>query len=551
MNTDDDTETWKNLHTGKHIDRTSVYNFGGVDLKNAGITVPQNILADGLVVDIRIAAINRANTDSTDAEIVEADGWRTVQGVPVGHKSAPKSAVTPTVKRDNEQHQGRSGLNVTWPKAEFIVDPLPADDVISYVLVVDDTELPNEIDHTPSLLLGGDLARPGYDDNGLATETTKTYHLYAINDTVNALVSTASVRSFPSGKASLETGRPTKPGAPGSFTVVPDGHTEIKVSWREPAKTPVTLDSECANTTPEASDDGSECGTSTVITGYKIQRAAVNSDGQPSRFTDLATVAKDKMSYTDADLEPGASFFYQVFTMNSQRSSDPTAQKSATTHPAGEPTPPGGLVAQADGHTAIKLCWYEQNVPNPEGQTDEGLPVIGYRVTYLGGADGMTEMTLSENTMSMNTEFTASNLMPDTEYTFRVYSITLGGVGTKYDEASAMSADGPVDMSLGDASGLTAERSTDGNMVMLEWTPGANSNIHWVAVARKNADGSYTGVASLWEQADMQSSHDSDVSALTAGTYVFTVIAGQYNASTGVENWDSQWVRPFAEVNLP
>jgi hypothetical protein len=136
---------------------------------------------------------------------------------------------------------------------------------------------------------------------------------------------------------------------------------------------------------------------------------------------------------------------------------------------------------------------------------------------------------------------------------YRVFAINVRGQSDQSDVASATATEGtaPVDTTLGDASGLTAVRSTDDNMVMLEWTPGANSNIHWVAVARKNADGSYTGVASLWEQADMQSSHDSDVSALTAGTYVFTVIAGQYNASTGVENWDSQWVRPFAEVNLP
>ena len=81
---------------------------------------------------------------------------------------------------------------------------------------------------------------------------------------------------------------------------------------------------------------------------------------------------------------------------------------------------------------------------------------------------------------------------------------------------------------LGVSSGLRAIKSSAGTTVELEWTPGANSNVHWVAGARKNDDGSYSGIASLWEKADMNGSHTSDVSDLGAGTYVFTVIAGYY-----------------------
>ena len=104
---------------------------------------------------------------------------------------------------------------------------------------------------------------------------------------------------------------------------------------------------------------------------------------------------------------------------------------------------------------------------------------------------------------------------------------------------------------LGVSSGLTAIKSSAGTTVELEWTPGANSNVHWVAGALKNDDGSYSGIASLWEKADMNDSHTSDVSGLGAGTYVFTVIAGYYNADTMLESWDSAWVTPFQEVVLP
>ena len=98
----------------------------------------------------------------------------------------------------------------------------------------------------------------------------------------------------------------------------------------------------------------------------------------------------------------------------------------------------------------------------------------------------------------------------------------------------------PVDMiTLGDASGLTAMKNSDGTMVTLSWTAGTNANIHWVAGVRKNADGTYNtaDVANtVWTKADMHSSHTVDVSGLTAGTYVFTVIAGQYNAATMAES---------------
>ena len=113
----------------------------------------------------------------------------------------------------------------------------------------------------------------------------------------------------------------------------------------------------------------------------------------------------------------------------------------------------------------------------------------------------------------------------------------------------------PVDMiTLGDASGLTAMKNSDGTMVTLSWTAGTNANIHWVAGVRKNADGTYdtADVANtVWTKADMHSSHTVDVSGLTAGTYVFTVIAGQYNAATMAENWNSAWFDPVPRGRPP
>ena len=109
-----------------------------------------------------------------------------------------------------------------------------------------------------------------------------------------------------------------------------------------------------------------------------------------------------------------------------------------------------------------------------------------------------------------------------------------------------------TDHALGVASGLTGTVSSDGNSVMLEWTPGPNSNIHWVAAARRaDGGGIDTGTGStVWAMADEAASHTVDVSNLNAGDYLFTVIAGHYNAATDVTTWSLAWTS-FAEVTVP
>ena len=110
-----------------------------------------------------------------------------------------------------------------------------------------------------------------------------------------------------------------------------------------------------------------------------------------------------------------------------------------------------------------------------------------------------------------------------------------------------------ADTTLGDASELTGTvDDADGAItVELSWTAGANATTHWVAGARKIADGGYdTSDGNLyWSRADMDGSHSVDTTDLNSGTYVFTVIAGQLTED-GTENWDSAWT-PFVEVMLP
>ena len=474
---------WKPLHAGKVIARTSEYNFGGDDLReHAGISYPASIAADAdalVYIDIRVAAINQMNTSSADDASDVA--WLTVENVPVGHEDAPKKAGTPEVKHDEGEHQGRSGLDVTWPKAAFIQNQGPSDaafgSAVQYILVTDGKEALPPVTHATALARGGNPDRPGHDDNGLATETVRTYHVYAVNATVDSLVREASVRSFPSNMKKGKTARPQLPGRPENFTVTADGHTEIKLMW----DLPMTDDerNSCDGSTSPTEADGSECGNS-VITGYRIQMSMTGTGG----WKDLKEMAGGS-EYLATMLMPGERYHYRVAALNSRGQGPYSEVRSEETHEAGEPTPPGGLVAQAYGPTAIKLCWVEQNLVDPltgEERLDEGLPVLGYKITYLM-SDG-TEKVVNENTGSTGskaTQYTVMDLTPGTKYTFLVRSITLGNVhlvggndvtlgGTGYSEASASTADAMVP----DApTGVTATANSD-TQITVNWTAPAD-----------------------------------------------------------------------------
>ena len=247
------------VHSGEFIDRTNTYNFGGEDINGkGGINLPPlNLIPGGGVpVDIRIQAVNNAGKSP----------WLHLRGIPVGHEGAPKKPDKPVVRPDQDMHEGRSGLNVTWNTAEFIDAGMPAagsfNNAVSYILVVDGVELAaGPITHGRALPAGGNLSRPGYDDDMLATETGKTYYVYAMNRAV--VVTGASVRSFPSNDEAGTTNRPLRPDAPIDLDVQDSGHTEIDLTWAHAS------DGDAAGTCVSDSD-GSECGES-VITGYRIE----------------------------------------------------------------------------------------------------------------------------------------------------------------------------------------------------------------------------------------------------------------------------------------
>ena len=515
--TSDDLADYKTVHTGTHITAASEYNFGGRGLRNAGISYPASISPDNngeanslVEVDIRIAAINTVNAESADdATGAAAVNWRTLATVPVGHEDVPLRPAAPTVRIDGTQNEGRSGLNVYWDKATFIddgneptPDPDPTDSQISYVVVVNGTDQA-PVTHTLALPLGGSEVKPGRDDDSLATGTTRKYRVYAVNTTID--VTDASVRSFPSPESQGTTARPQLPGPPGSFTANADGHTEIRLRWMAPAKSADDCD---GAEDGGMQDDGSECGAS-VLDGYKIEV----SQNQTSWMT-LAETHKT-LTYLATMLLPDTEYYFRVSAVNPRGAGMTTAVRSAKTHPPGEPTPPGGLVAQAYGYDTLKICWYEQDVLDPltgEEVYDEGLPVLGYQISYVNADD--SETIVVSNTMSKDTQWMETGLGGMTTRTYRVRSITLGGVGIKYADATATTAEGPPSTALKAPTRVEATGGT--GELTVTWVDGENAVGHLVLLL-DGAD------IEAMETAPTGNSHT--FTGLSAGVYTAVVVS--------------------------
>ena len=504
LGTDPDPTDFKTVHTGTHIAAASEYNFGGRGLTQAGIAYPASIppddngAANSLVeVDIRIAAINAVNAESDGGDDEQVVTWVNLVDVPVGHEDAPLRPAAPIVKIDRTQNEGRSGLNVTWDKATFIDDgnePDPSDPVeadIAYVLVIDGMDR-TDVEHTDALDDGGSEAKPGHDDDGLAAGMTRKYRVYAVNQHEDfTVIGADSVRSFPSTESERTTEQPQLPGPPGSFTANADGHTEIRLRWAIPAKSAddcAGIDDSDGQISGGTEDDGSECGAS-VLDGYKIEV----SQNQTS-WTTLAETHKT-VTYLATMLLPDTEYYFRVSAVNPRGAGMSTAVRSAKTHPPGEPTPPGGLVAQADGYDTLKICWYEQDVLDPligEEARDEGLPILGYQISYV--MDDGSEMIVVANTMSKDTQWMQSGLGGETTRKYRVRSITLGGVGTKYAEATATTAEGPPSSALTVPTGVTATSDTDGEVTVM-WMGGDNADRYFIIALEQGSSPLVIGFA--------------------------------------------------------
>ncbi len=227
-------------------------------------------------------------------------------------------------------------------------------------------------------------------------------------------------------------------------------------------------------------------------TGYHVKRSTTN--GGP--YTQLA--AATSLSYTDATVSNGTTYYYVVTAMNSAGESANSGQASVTPDPSiTTPTVPAGLAATA-GNAQVSLAWSASS-----GAT-------GYHVKRSTTAGGSYAQVAAPTAPSYS-DATVSN---GTTYYYVVTAVNSGGESADSGVASAT----PVaTVSIPSVpSGLAA--TADNAQVSLRWS--ASSGATGYHVKRSTTSGGpYAQIAAPASPAYM------DTSVANGTTYYYVVSA--------------------------
>ena len=508
------------------------------------------------------SASNRANDTPAGREIdhdkdADRDDVATVT-IPVDPLAAP--VITPTGTGDNTNTDAKKqqidlglALNAAIVTNNEIEAPsrlkeTPIAQIAYRIDYSEDGGVTWKLLEDDTRFTGFSSTKPYADDDGLDFDEQRHYRVFAIGDGPFKDVGPPCCELIPEGM----TAGSTAPKKPTGVMASSPSLTSIMASW----------------TAPE--DNGGQ-----PIVKYYYQYVPDDDDGvaeaqdfddsDNDNFTDpipgdTTDDAMTMATFTKLTLTGDTNYVFRVAAVNKVEGTGADRPLTATaatadwsapvlfsTTEAAKPNAVEGLTSElatdASGDSrGVNLLW---NKPSDD------IAITNYDVEVQDAEGDWANPTGGENLPAHLTSYTDSNKPKADE--MRVYRVRADndvdpGPWTMvyYPRGPAMH----MDHMLGDASGLTAVNNGDGT-VTLSWTPGPNSNIHWVAAARRDGAGFNTGAGNtVWAMADMAASHTVDVSNLQAGTYAFTVIAGQYNADTGAENWNTAWTA-FADAAAP
>src|SRR5207237_400407 len=143
-------------------------------------------------------------------------------------------------------------------------------------------------------------------------------------------------------------------------------------------------------------------------TGYLVERAPDNA-GVAGTYAQVASIAANSTSWTNAGLSPTTAYWYRVRAAG-PANSDYSNVASATTPALPPPNAPSNLAALTISNTEIDLSWTE-NAPDETGATVQRAPdVTGAPGTYATVATVAATATIYKNT----------GLVANTTYWYRI-----------------------------------------------------------------------------------------------------------------------------------
>ena len=277
---------------------------------------------------------------------------------------------------------------------------------------------------------------------------------------------------------------------------------------------------------------------------------------------EVVATGSDSTSYSLSGMWAESTWRVRVYAVNKSpfvaasdagnaKSADPSNTLVLTTSAAENPDGPIGLVAE----TAIDSSFLSRNkrgvllMWNQAGDP-AGAEVIGYEARRsLNDADP-TALTPTLTGDDFSTFDTDDREPKDDD--ILVYEVRTIAKTSVADAGNQIQSDWvevryPADTShmeppmVAAPTGFTVVTGSEGNTVLLEWTPGADATNHWVAGVRVNDDDTLDLANSFWQAPDSNSRAVLDMSDKAAGNYQFQVIAGLHDSAAGTTMW-SAWV---------
>lgn len=279
----------------------------------------------------------------------------------------------------------------------------------------------NDAGQTWTELVGNTLSTAtSFSHTGLTAGTTWHYRVWAIND----------IGAGPLSAIESTTTGATVPDPPTDLEATPVGRTRIDLDWETPAF-----------------DGGS------AITGYRIEMSE-DAGGTWSRLVENTRSTRTR--HADPGLSSGTTRHYRVSAINAVGVGEASNEDQATTAP-NVPGPPRGLDAVAAGMTIIDLSW------SPPA-SDSGSVVTEYRIEV--SRTGNSGWSFAGSTTDTN--YSDTDLTPDTRYFYRVRAVNAIGPGAPSNVARAT-----TDPTVPDApTNLTATAEGQSG-IKLTWRPPA------------------------------------------------------------------------------
>jgi YVTN family beta-propeller protein len=334
-----------------------------------------------------------------------------------------------------------------------------------------------------------------YTDTDVTPGTAYYYEVVAVNSAGPSILS---------GEASATPY--THSDAPGGLTATA-GSSQISLSWSDPT-------------------DSAEMGYSTV-TGYEILRAT--STGGETTYVPLNDGSS--ISYTDTDVTPGTTYYYEVEAVNAAGDSVASGEASATPYTYSDA--PSSLTASA-GTSQVTLSWID---PSSNGfSTISGYDIL--RSTISG-----QELEVSSVSGATTTSYDDTNLTPGTQYYYEVLAVNAAGNSNVSTEASAT----PYTYAA-QPTGLTATAGS--SQVSLTWTDptsGGFSMISGYEILRSTS--STQAPADFVFVNGGAATTYTDLNVTLGTTYYYEVVAVNASGDSGVSN--EQSATPYTYSDAP